>query len=171
MNWRVVLKNTGVNAETLQFRRWRPQRCTETCQAGRERWGRRECRVPRSALQTSTMCAIFKWLNDDKRVTFDYAVSLVDEWVAKAKRYKDKRIEMNILIANFAIDKWYKGHVKEHKVQTTQQGFCECDMAGWERTCWRSEWIALCRLRPATPVLRGETCICKWCEFTAVVFT
>ena len=23
---------------------------------------------------------------------------------------------MNILIANFAIDKWYKGHVKEHKV-------------------------------------------------------
>ena len=76
----MVLKNTGVNAESLQFRRWRPQRCTETCQADRERWGRRECRVPRSALQTSTMCAIFKWLNDDKRVTFDYAVSLVDEW-------------------------------------------------------------------------------------------
>ena len=38
------------------------------------------CRVPRSALQTSMVCAIFKWLNDDKRVTFDYAVSLVDEW-------------------------------------------------------------------------------------------
>ena len=33
-----------------------------------------------SALQTSTVCAIFKWLNDDKRVTFDYAVGLVDEW-------------------------------------------------------------------------------------------
>ena len=45
VNWRVVLKNTGVNAESLQFRRWRPQRCTETCQAGRERWGRRECRA------------------------------------------------------------------------------------------------------------------------------
>ena len=27
-------------------------------------------------------------------------------------------------------------------VQTAQQGFCECDMASWERTCWRSEWIA-----------------------------
>ena len=26
-------------------------------------------------------------------------------------------------------------------VQTAQQGFCECDMASWERTCWRSEWI------------------------------
>ena len=45
MNWRVVLKNTGVNAESLQFRRWRPQRCTETCQAGRVRWGRCECRA------------------------------------------------------------------------------------------------------------------------------
>ena len=40
-----MLKNTGVNAESLQFRRWRPQRCTETCQADRERWGRRECRA------------------------------------------------------------------------------------------------------------------------------
>ena len=39
------MKNTGVNAESLQFRRWRPQRCTETCQAGREQWGRRECRA------------------------------------------------------------------------------------------------------------------------------
>ena len=27
-------------------------------------------------------------------------------------------------------------------VQTAQQGFCECDMASWERTCWRCEWIA-----------------------------
>ena len=27
-------------------------------------------------------------------------------------------------------------------VQTAQQGFCECDMASWERTCWRREWIA-----------------------------
>ena len=34
MNWRVVLKNTGVNAESLQVKRRRPQRCTETCQAG-----------------------------------------------------------------------------------------------------------------------------------------
>ena len=28
-------------------------------------------------------------------------------------------------------------------VQTAQQSFCECDMASWERTCWRSEWIAV----------------------------
>ena len=34
VNWRVVLKNTGVNAESLQVKRRRPQRCTETCQAG-----------------------------------------------------------------------------------------------------------------------------------------
>ena len=27
-------------------------------------------------------------------------------------------------------------------VQTAQLGFCECHMAGWEQTCWRSEWIA-----------------------------
>ena len=27
-------------------------------------------------------------------------------------------------------------------VQTAQLGFCECWMACWERTCWRSEWIA-----------------------------
>ena len=27
-------------------------------------------------------------------------------------------------------------------VQTAQLGFCECGMASWERTCWRSEWIA-----------------------------
>ena len=27
-------------------------------------------------------------------------------------------------------------------VQTAQQGFCECDMASWELTCWRSDWIA-----------------------------
>ena len=33
-----------------------------------------------SALQTSAVCAMFKWLSDDKRLTFDYAVSLVDEW-------------------------------------------------------------------------------------------
>ena len=26
-------------------------------------------------------------------------------------------------------------------VQTAQLGFCECWMAGWELTCWRSEWI------------------------------
>ena len=26
-------------------------------------------------------------------------------------------------------------------VQTAQLGFCECRMASWERTCWRSEWI------------------------------
>ena len=25
--------------------------------------------------------------------------------------------------------------------QTAQMGFCDCGMAGWERTCWRSEWI------------------------------
>ena len=28
------VKNTGVNAESLQVKRRRPQRCTETCQAG-----------------------------------------------------------------------------------------------------------------------------------------
>ena len=27
-------------------------------------------------------------------------------------------------------------------VQTAQLGFCECSMARWELTCWRSEWIA-----------------------------
>ena len=27
-------------------------------------------------------------------------------------------------------------------VQTAQLGFCECSMACWEHTCWRSEWIA-----------------------------
>ena len=27
-------------------------------------------------------------------------------------------------------------------VQTKQLGFCDCEMAGWELTCWRSEWIA-----------------------------
>ena len=26
-------------------------------------------------------------------------------------------------------------------VQTAQLGFCDCWMASWERTCWRSEWI------------------------------
>ena len=27
--------------------------------------------------------------------------------------------------------------------ETAQLGYCECWMAGWERTCWRSrEWIA-----------------------------
>ena len=27
-------------------------------------------------------------------------------------------------------------------VQTKQLGFCDCDMACWELTCWRGEWIA-----------------------------
>ena len=27
-------------------------------------------------------------------------------------------------------------------VQTAQLGFCDCNMAGWELTCWRCEWIA-----------------------------
>lgn len=27
-------------------------------------------------------------------------------------------------------------------VQTAQLGFCECNMARWELTCWRCEWIA-----------------------------
>ena len=26
-------------------------------------------------------------------------------------------------------------------VQTKKLGFCDCWMAGWERVCWRSEWI------------------------------
>ena len=26
-------------------------------------------------------------------------------------------------------------------VQTVDLGFCGCDMAGWELTCWRAEWI------------------------------
>jgi hypothetical protein len=26
-------------------------------------------------------------------------------------------------------------------VQTAGLGFCGCDMAGWELTCWRAEWI------------------------------
>lgn len=26
-------------------------------------------------------------------------------------------------------------------VQTAQLGFCACGMAGWELTCWRSEWL------------------------------
>ena len=27
-------------------------------------------------------------------------------------------------------------------VQTSELGFCECDMASWELTCWRMEWIS-----------------------------
>ena len=27
-------------------------------------------------------------------------------------------------------------------VQTAQLGFCDCWMASWELTCWRSEWIS-----------------------------
>ena len=27
-------------------------------------------------------------------------------------------------------------------VQTAQLGFCDCQMAKWERICWRSDWIA-----------------------------
>ena len=26
-------------------------------------------------------------------------------------------------------------------VQTAAQGFCDCDMAFWERTCWRCDWL------------------------------
>jgi len=28
-------------------------------------------------------------------------------------------------------------------VQTAQLGFCACDMASWELTCWRSDWLAV----------------------------
>ena len=51
-----MLKNTGVNAESLQFRRWRPQRCTETCQAGRERWGRRTVLYFSYCVAIETLC-------------------------------------------------------------------------------------------------------------------
>ena len=33
-----------------------------------------------TAQQTAAVCAIFKWHGDDERVTFDWAVGLVDEW-------------------------------------------------------------------------------------------
>ena len=28
-------------------------------------------------------------------------------------------------------------------VQTAQLGFCACDMASWELTCWRSDWLSV----------------------------
>ena len=36
-------------------------------------------------------------------------------------------------------------------VQTKQLGFCDCDMASWERICWRTEWI-----RVGYPSLRWQ---------------
>lgn len=33
-----------------------------------------------SALQTAVVCAMMKWHGEDKRMTFEFAVSLVDEW-------------------------------------------------------------------------------------------
>ena len=37
-----------------------------------------------SALQTAAVCAMMKWCADDERLTFEFAVSLVDEWARSA---------------------------------------------------------------------------------------
>jgi hypothetical protein len=33
-----------------------------------------------TTLQTATVCAMMKWLGDDERMSFEFAVTLVDEW-------------------------------------------------------------------------------------------
>ena len=78
---------------------------------------------------------------------------------AKAKKYRDKRIEFNILIANFALTKWFTGHINESQVKRigdplvwshtwveatqsvlVQYKYCLSDEATFERDEW-GPWL------------------------------
>lgn len=47
---------------------------------------------------------------------------------AKAKNYANKKVEINILIANFAFNKWFNGHLHMNKVCSSTQNTCYLDL-------------------------------------------
>ncbi len=44
--------------------------------------------------------------------TLPELVAFLKQKLTNAKRYADKRIETNVLLVNFALKKWFLGHVK-----------------------------------------------------------